>query len=176
MHGTGQPHADADDLVAGDLGLLERVGEQGSGERDRLLCRQIRIERAVALGQQRVREIGDREPHVALAEVDSDDDTGTAMQRDQDRRAAQRAAFGRVHGLGRLDDQARRMQFADDGRDRRRGKRSAAREVGARYCADFGQHPDDTRPGVATGRPFHLFERYTPIASSANPSFVRCRI
>jgi hypothetical protein len=78
-----------------------------------------------------------------------------------------------VHRLGRLDHEAGGMQFADDRGHGRRGQRSAAREIRARHGADLSQHPDDARPGVATGRPFHLAERYTPNAPSTNREIVR---
>ena len=103
----------------------------------------------MALGQQLVREIGDRHPEVALAEVDPGDDARLAVQRDQDRRAADRRALRRVDGLGRFDDQAGGLQVAHDGGHRRRREGGTAREIGARDGTGLGQNPDDARACVA---------------------------
>ena len=118
-------------------------------QRDRLGRGQVGVQRAVALGQQLVREIGDRHPQMALAEVDPGDHARLAVQRDQDRRTPDRRALRRVHGLGGLDDEAGGLQVADDRGHRRGRERGTAREIGARHGTGLGQHPDDARSSVA---------------------------
>ena len=86
---------------------------------------------------------------MALAEVDPGDDARLAVQRDQDRRPADRRALRRVHGLGRLDDEAGGLQVAHDRGHRGRRERRTAREIGARYGTGLGQNPDDARACVA---------------------------
>ena len=86
---------------------------------------------------------------MALAEVDPGDDPRLAVQRDQDRRAADRRALGRMHRLGRLDDQPGGVQIAHDGGNRRGRERGTAREIGARHGTGLGQNPDDARACVA---------------------------
>src|SRR3954451_4329042 len=66
----GQPHPDPDELAAAHRRLIECVLEHQLGERDRLAGRQVGVQRAVALGEQLVREVAERDPQVALAEVD----------------------------------------------------------------------------------------------------------
>jgi hypothetical protein len=95
------------------------------------------------------------------------------MQRDQDRRAADGSALGPVHRFGRFDHETGGVQLADDRGNGRRSQCGTACKVRARHGADLSQHPDDARPGVATGRPFHRVERYTPIAPSTNSEIVR---
>ena len=110
---------------------------------------QVGVQRAVPFGQQLVREIGDRHPEMALAEVDPGDDARLAVERDQDRRAPDRRALRRVDGLGRLDDEAGGLEVADD-RGHRGGRQGGtAREIGARHGTGLGQNPDDARSRVA---------------------------
>ena len=83
----------------------------------------IDVELAPGLGEHRVREIGDGDTQVAVAEIDADCDAGGIVERNEHRRAP--GARLTVRGLTiALGDETGLDQVADDRRDRR------SREVG----------------------------------------------
>ena len=103
----------------------------------------------MALGEELVGEVGDRHPHVTLAEVDPGDDARAAVQRDQDRRPADLRALRRMHRLGRLDDQPGGLQIAHYGGNRGRCERRPACEIRTGYGTGLGQNSHDPRACVA---------------------------
>ena len=92
-----QPDAGAEDARAVDLGRGEhRVGELDR-DVERALGGGVDVELAHALGEDRAREVGDRDVHVLVAEVDAEHEARGAVDREQRRRPAllrRRAASG----------------------------------------------------------------------------------
>ena len=108
MHRARQAHPDAGDLGAARAGLVEHLADEPRRERDRLRRGQVGVERLVALREHAVREVGQRDAQVALAEVQAERDARGAIERDEHGRAADRARAARGRVAGRLDHQPRR--------------------------------------------------------------------
>ena len=121
VHRPGQAHPGADDLVAAGARSGERLDDEAGGTRDRLRRGEVGVELLVALGEDRVREVGDGDAQVALAEVQPEGDAGAAVQRDEHGRTADRSAGPRRLAVLRLDREPLALQLGDDGRHRRAG-------------------------------------------------------
>ena len=162
VHRAGQAHADAHHLVARDLGLLERVGEDlpwparsPPWRADRRRARggarpaaRARDRRSPAAGGAcRSRSRRPRRPG------------GAARSAPAGGRPSPRS--GGCTGSAGSTTRPGGMQLADDRGHRRRCERGTACKVRARHGAGLGQHPDDARASVAARRPFHRRERYT---------------
>ena len=56
---------------AADADLVEQPPDQAAGERDALVGLVVDVERLLGLGEDGVREVGDGDAHVRVAEVDA---------------------------------------------------------------------------------------------------------
>src|SRR4051795_2830765 len=81
------------------------------------------------LGKDGVGEVGDRDTHVTVAEVDADERPRRLIERDEDRRPAALRAPRRRRALA-LDDQAGGLQVGDETGDRGAAEAGLAGDVG----------------------------------------------
>ncbi len=86
--GPGQRDAGAEDAIALDAGGRDDLVGELDGDVERALGGAVDVERADALGEDRAREVGDRDVDVLVAEVDAEHEAGGAVERQQRRRAA----------------------------------------------------------------------------------------
>ena len=176
VHRAGQPHADADELLAAHARLVERVLEQRARQRDRLGGGQVGVERAVALGQQLVREVGDRHPQMPLAEVDPGDDArpcGAARSGPAGGRPA-RAPAGWTGSAGSTTSPAacRSLTTADTVE----GASAARRARSARDTAPASARTPTTRARASRRDVLSMAaERYTRNYRNAKRLILRCR-
>ena len=127
MDRARQAHADPGDLGAARVGLVEHLADEPRRERDRLRRREVGAERLVALREHAVGQVGERDPQVALAEVEPERDARRAVERHEHERPADPAAR---HGVA-VDDEPLVLQLGDDGGDGRGGEGRPARQLGA---------------------------------------------
>ena len=104
------------DHASVDARLGEQLLDQVAARRRALLGRRGRCRADRALGEDRRRQVGHRDAHVVVAEVDAERGAGRGVEREQDRWAAALLSVRRA-GLRALD---------------RRGRRTAARRRGSR--------------------------------------------
>ena len=144
MHGPGQAHADTHDLLAAGAGLVEHLGDHARRQRDRLSGRQVGVQRRVALGEHGVGEVGERDTHVALAEVQPEGDAGVAVSATSADGRPHRAVGARLL----LGHQPIGLKLGDDGGDGRRRECRAPREVRPRAGPGRGEDAEHTRASV----------------------------
>ena len=111
----------------------------------------VGVERAGALGQDRAREVRDRDAQVRMAEIDAHGGARRRVEREQDRRAAPLGAVRRAR-LGALDHEAVGLQVGDEAGDGGTAEPGAAGDVGARDLALVAQGADHPQAIEATKR------------------------
>ena len=142
-----QADAGAEDAVAVDVGF----GDDGVGELDRDVERArgggVDVVLEHPLGEDRARQVGDRDADVVVVEVDAEHEAGRAVERQQGRRPA--LLGDALVGL-LLDDEAACLQVGDERRDGRARQAGRAGELGAARAAAAPQRVDE---GAAVALP-----------------------
>ena len=156
-----QAHADPGDLGAARAGLVEHLADEPRRERDRLRRRQVGAERLVALREHAVGEVGERDPQVALAEVEPERHARRAVERHEHGRAADPAARHARRPSTTSRSSCSSVMTAETVEGARAVRRaSSAREVGpargehaehASACGEPGRiHAGSIMPGFAS--------------------------
>ena len=106
----------------------------------------VDVERLRALGEDRARQVGDRDMDLLVAEVDAEHEPGGAVERQQRRRPA---LLGHAVGVGGrlvLDDEAAGLQLGYERRDRGAREAGQAGEVGAAGAPAAAQRVEQLTP------------------------------
>ena len=153
MHGAGadvdrarEPDAGAEDRLTVDVGGGDDLVGELDGEVERAGGGLVDVERLRALGEDRARQVGDRDVDLLVAEVDAEHEAGGAVERQQRRRPALLRHAARSAGRLVLDDQAAGLQLGDERRDRRARQARQAGEVGAARAAAAAQRVEQLTP------------------------------
>jgi hypothetical protein len=132
VHGSRQPHSHPEHATRVGAGSVEHQLHELRRTLDAGLGVVVVTHLAPLLGEHLVRQVGQRDGEVPLAEVDADREPGARVERDEGGRPA---ATGRNAAVDvAVDDDALRLQRRDDARHRRARQTRAPGEVRpARY-------------------------------------------
>ena len=136
-----QAHADADHPLPINARLVEDPLDELGGSVEALIGGVVDIHLAPGLGEHRVREIGDGDPQMTMAEVQPDRQARRSVERDHDRRpAGMRLARGLTVTL---TGEAGLEQVGDDRGDRRSREPGHPGQLGPARQATLAQSIDD---------------------------------
>jgi hypothetical protein len=136
-----QGHPRADDPRPVDSRIRHDVRRELRGCVERILGGGVHVELDQGLREHGGREVGDCDPHMTVAEVDSERCACCRVEAQENRRTSPAGRLGTR--VGRLDDQASGLEVGDEGRDGCAGDAGHPCEVGAAGRSGPTQGVDD---------------------------------